>query len=74
MQRLLNEYQYSDGLLSIPPDDLRDALATSISASFKTGNLGDPTEAYTAVLERLCEQLTGQKSAWLVFRPVTYSL
>ena len=56
---LLNEYKYGDSL-SIPPDDLRDALATSISASFKTGNLGDPTEAYTAVLERLCEQLTGK--------------
>ena len=53
------KYKYGESL-SIPPDDLRDALATSISASFKTGNLGDPTEAYTAVLERLCEQLTGK--------------
>ena len=47
--------------LSIPPNALRDALASTCSASFATGNLGDPIEAYQAVLHRLHAHLVAEK-------------
>jgi len=56
VKALLSDYEYNSEL-SIPPDALRNALATSCSKSFKMGNLGDPIEAYQAVLDRLHEQL-----------------
>ena len=56
IKTLLSEYQHNEQL-SIPPDALRNALATSCSQSFQSGNLGDPVEAYQAVLDRLHEQL-----------------
>ena len=56
MRTLLAEYKHNEQL-SIPPDALRNALASSCSRSFQSGNLGDPVEAYQAVLDRLHEHL-----------------
>lgn len=50
-QRL--SYSVTREELSIPPNALRNALAKTCSASFSIGKLGDPIEAYQAVLLRL---------------------